>query len=230
MAKTELTLKAQTLRKRGLSIGQIAKEIGVSKSSTSLWCRNVLLTPRQKYQIREKAIRAGRVGRLLGAEANRRKKMNVIAEYARMGKADTDKLTKREFLLIGASIYWGEGSKVGQLSFVNSDKDMVVFMSQWFQHALNVKKDDFILRVFINAQHARRETQLKTYWSRLLDIPVSKFRSTIFIKRPSRKKYANHSKYYGLLTLRMRNSANIKYRILGLIEGLKCSNFERLPT
>jgi len=225
MAKSELSIRALKLRQSGASIGQIARTLNVSKSSASLWCRNVQLTPTQANLIREKAIRAGHAGRLLGAEANRTKKLNAIAEYTENGKVITAHLTDREILLVGAAIYWGEGSKVGQLSFVNTDKDMVLFMFRWFQVALNVKKVEFMPRIYINEQHIRRRKQIEKYWSLLLSMPLSQFSRTVFIRRPQRKKYINHSNYYGLLSLRIRRSTHMKYRILGLIEGLKCSSF-----
>lgn len=225
MAKSGQSLRARELRRKAWSIGAIAQNLKVSKSSVSLWCRDVELTLAQKNRIITKAIQAGHKGRLLGAEANRQKKQHALNEYMQRGKTDTAVLTKKELLLIGAALYWGEGSKVGQLSFVNSDKDMITFIFHWFQIALDVKKEDFMPRIYINEQHANRRGAVESYWSKVLTIPRSQFRSTVFIKRSQRKRYSNHSKYYGLLSLRVRNSTNLKYRILGLIEGLKCSSF-----
>lgn len=225
MAKSAQFLRARELRRKAWSIGEIAQNLKVSKSSVSLWCRDMKLTLAQKKRIFTKAIQAGHKGRLLGAEVNRQKKLRVMNEYIQIGRTETATLTKKELLLIGAALYWGEGSKVGQLSFVNSDKDMVVFMLRWFQIALNVKREDVMPRIYVNEQHMSRKNVIENYWSTILSIPRSQFRPTIFIKRPQRKKYTNHSKYYGLLSLRFRSSTNMKYRIFGLIEGLKYSKF-----
>jgi transposase len=48
MAKTKEKQKAVILRKRGKSINEIAHTLGVSKSSVSTWCRDVILTESQK--------------------------------------------------------------------------------------------------------------------------------------------------------------------------------------
>lgn len=40
-------LKAQTLRRKGLSYKEIRKEIKVSKGTISHWCRDIVLTPQQ---------------------------------------------------------------------------------------------------------------------------------------------------------------------------------------
>lgn len=225
MAKSKLSLRAHDLRRKGYSISEIAEKLKVAKSSASLWCRGVQLTLNQKDRITKKAIQAGHRGRLLGAETNRQKKLAVIAEYTQNGKVETARLTQKELLVAGIALYWGEGSKVGQLSFINADKDMILFMYHWFQLVIGINKHDFMPRIYVNAQHIDRKKEIEKYWATVLDIPSLQFRRTVFIKRPQRKKYANHSNYYGLLSLRIRNSTNVKYRILGLIEGLKCSSF-----
>jgi hypothetical protein len=225
MAKVDERLRAEALRRKGWSIRDIAKEVRVSKSSASIWCRDIELTDRQKRTILRRATAGGLRGRLLGSATNHRRKMEKIAAHEKEGKGYVQALSKRELLLIGAAIYWGEGSKKSHLGFINSDADMVVFMYQWFQLALGVKKQDFMPRIIINALHTSRAEVIRQYWARLLGLPISQFRKTTFIKRPNTKRYSNHDRYFGLLTLRVRNSTDLKYRILGLIEGIKYSKF-----
>lgn len=162
---------------------------------------------------------------MLGARTNHLRKLERIRLYVHEGQRYVQSLSERELMLIGAGIYWGEGSKKSQLGFINSDPEMVVFMYRWFQKALGVKKSEFLPRVLINSLHKGRDQVIKRYWARLLDVPIRQFRNTTFIKRPNIKRYTNHDTYFGLLTLRIRNSAELKYKILGLIEGIKCSKF-----
>lgn len=225
MAKVTERLKVETLRKKGWSLRDIAKEVPVSKSSLSNWCRDIELTKEQKNALVRSWIEGGHRGRMLGSSTNHRKKVERIAYHREEGEKYVQRLSSREFLLVGTAIYWGEGTKKSQLAFINSDKDMILFMYKWFQIALGVKKEDFIATIFINALHKRRHEVIKEYWSKLLGLPTDQFRKTIFIKRPNAKKYANHESYFGLLSLRVRKSAELKYKILGLIDGLKCSKF-----
>lgn len=228
MAKSEAKLKAENLRKLGWSMRDIAGELGVTKSSVSNWCRDIQLSPKQKQLLLKKMIDGGHRGRILGSAANHNRKMERIESHVREGKNYVKSLSQREMLLVGTAIYWGEGSKKSQLAFINSDKDMVLFMYRWFRFAFGVKKTDFILRIFVNDLHLNRKEIIEKYWSDLLKIPISQFRKTIFIKRINTKRYLNHDNYFGLLSIRTRNSTDLKYRILGLIEGLKCSKF-RVP-
>ena len=47
MAKYKEKIEARKMRIGGISIDKIALKLKVSKSSVSLWCRNILLTPEQ---------------------------------------------------------------------------------------------------------------------------------------------------------------------------------------
>src|SRR5690606_30614780 len=66
--KNKLKRKAQLLRKRGLTYSEIRKTIPVSKSTLSLWLREVGLTKIQKQKITEKRLKAS----LRGAQQRRR--------------------------------------------------------------------------------------------------------------------------------------------------------------
>ena len=76
MAKYHERIKARIMRKDGISIVTIAKELGVSKSATSLWCRDILLTSEQIEKLKKQ--KGSAMGRWMGAESNRRKKLNAI--------------------------------------------------------------------------------------------------------------------------------------------------------
>ncbi len=64
----------------------------------------------------------------------------------------------RDLLVAGISLYWGEGVKSPKsaLVFVNSDPDTILFMYKWFHEIFDIKKDDFMPRVFINEMHKSR--------------------------------------------------------------------------
>lgn len=74
MAKFKEKLKAREFRRKGVSIIEIAKKLGVSKGSVSLWCQDIRLTDEQKNKLQAGSIKGGYKGRMIGAEMNRRKK------------------------------------------------------------------------------------------------------------------------------------------------------------
>lgn len=75
MAKSLKKLEAQKLRRSGMSIKEIAKRVDIAKSTTSVWCKDVVLTEIQKEKLYKKMVTAGHKGRVMGAESNRQKKL-----------------------------------------------------------------------------------------------------------------------------------------------------------
>lgn len=222
MAKSEERLEARALRRKGWSVGAIAKELGVSKSSASSWCVDIVLTREQRKQLIENSKAGSLKGRFIGVAMNRKKKMVAISVARERGKKEIKRLSQYERMLVGLGLYWGEGVKAdkSQLAIVNSDPRLIYFMYKWFRKVFGVKKSEFRPRVFINAIHRPREQKILKFWSALLNIPPGQFGGMIFLNVKNKKVYENYDSYYGVLALRVRKSISLKYRILGLIEAL----------
>jgi hypothetical protein len=222
MAKYEQRIKALELRRRGKSIIEIARRVKVSKSTASLWCRDIILTSKQKEALLKNSWLAGRKGRLIGAEANKRKRLESIRHYEKLGKADLKNVSKRDLLVAGVSLYWAEGSKTGnRFVFINSDPDMIKLMYKFLTEVLKVKKEEVRLTVQINEIHRPRIKKVLQFWSNLLKLPLAQFGNPYYVKVKPKKVYENYDNYYGILRLRVRGGANLQYRILGLIKALK---------
>src|SRR3990172_2835526 len=113
--------KARALRKRGKSINQIVKEAGLTKSSVSLWVRDIVLTKAQKNKLSERgrsmeSIEKRRLIRL----SNEQVKRQIIIDEA---KKDFIRISLEELKLIGIILYLGEGGKTerGTARLSNSD-------------------------------------------------------------------------------------------------------------
>lgn len=221
MAKFKKRLKAHRLRRKGLSIKSIAEKLDVSKSTASIWCRDMKLTKKEEKRLLKNAVVAGHKGRIMGAETNRRKKQKIIDFYKKSAIKSMGVLSDRDILIAGTALYWGEGSKSGKLAFSNSDPIMIKFMFKWFQKIMGVKKNDFMPRIFINEMHKPRIEKVLSFWSSWLKLPKKQFGNPAFIKTPQRKIYENYEYYYGILSIRIRKSMNLQYRIFGLINALK---------
>lgn len=221
MAKFEKRLKAFKLRRMGWSLNSIAKKLDVAKATASEWCKDLKLTQKQKERLLKNTFNAGLRGRMMGAETNRRKKQEYVDFYKKSGKKEIGRLSKRDLLIAGATLYWGEGSKKSKLAFVNSDPDTVKFMLRWFQKSMSVKKEDFMPRIFINDIHRPRINKVLKFWSSFLCLSISQFGNPVFLKRNPKKVYENYDSYYGVLALGVKKSSKLKYCILGLIDAIK---------
>ncbi len=222
MAKFQERIKAREKRRNGESIGDIAKLLDVSKGTVSRWCSDLKLTKKQENRLREKVRKAGHYGRQKGAEMNKRKKIERINLFRVLAKKNYSRINKRELNLIITALYWAEGSKTRpRFSFSNSDPDMIKLVAHWLEVIEGISKNDLVVRVHINQVHRDRIEKVLKFWSSLLELPVSHFKPTSFIKTSSKKIYSNHDSYYGVLVLRVRRSSDLVYKMLGQIDVLR---------
>ena len=222
MAKGEFRLKASEMRKAGKSIRAIASALGVSRGTASTWCRDIELTPEQREMLKRSQIAAGNQGRMKGAEMNKRKRLENMAEQALRARKAVGRLSERDRLMIGLALYWGEGTKTrnGATALINSDPAVVRMARDWFEQ-LGVEREMFTPRIFVSGAHRAREVALMTFWSKILEISPAQFGKTVFLRKRGKKVYENHDSYYGVLALRVRRGTTLRYHILGLIEACK---------
>jgi hypothetical protein len=156
---------ARQLRRTGLPLAEIALRVGVSKSSVSLWVRDVeFATP----------VRSLTRGRRRDPNALQRRRQAEIDRLLAEGRARMGRLSEREFLVAGVALYAGEGSKRdGSVLFTNSDPRMIAFFCSWLRHFFQVDESRLRLRLYLH-QGLDLPTA-KAFWSALTQIPESQF-------------------------------------------------------
>ena len=92
--------QARQLRRTGLPLGEIAERVGVSKSSVSVWVRDVSFDAPAPRAVR---------GRRREPNALQRRKQGEIERLLAEGRARIGQLSEREFLVAGVALYAGEG-------------------------------------------------------------------------------------------------------------------------
>ncbi len=221
MAKSLLKIQARELRSKGESVKGVARKLNISKSTASLWVRDIILSVKQLEELRKRKIKGGELGRLRNALKQKEKRLKIIQKYNKLGIRQLEHLHDREFLIAGIALYWGEGSKkTRKVEFCNSDQNLVKFMINWLKKSFGIKIEELRCYVGINEIHRKRENIVKNYWSQITDIPLKQFSKTSFKKVKNKKTYENFNEHYGTLSVRVRNPARFYYKILGLIEGL----------
>ncbi|MDD5068100.1 MAG: hypothetical protein PHS53_01895 [Candidatus Pacebacteria bacterium] len=168
--------KAIILRRNGKSFRQIAKEIGVAKSSLSLWLRDVILDPKLKKKLSEQpftrdAIEKRRKSRLSN---EKQKRISVIKQ----AEKEIETLTPATLRIAGICLYWAEGGKTrsGGARFSNSDPYMIRLMMRFFRTICRVKEDRF--RCHIHTYSHLNVSKSEEYWSRITRIPLTQFFKT----------------------------------------------------
>jgi hypothetical protein len=156
--------QARQLRRTGLPLGEIAARLGVSKSSVSLWVRDVEFTP---------VPRVTR-GRRRDPNALQRRKQGEIERLLEEGRVRIGRLSEREFLVAGVALYAGEGAKRdGAVKSANSDPRMIAFFCAWLRRFFAIDETRLRLRLYL---HEGLDLGASiAFWSEVTGIPPSQF-------------------------------------------------------
>ena len=221
MAKSLLRIKSRELRKNGKSIKEIASLIGVSKGTVSLWCRDIELTKTQLENLMNRQENGLKQGQINAALIKRRLRKEKAERYYREGLARMANLSDKEQFIAGLALYLAEGAKKERrIKFINSDPKIIKFAVDWFIKFFQLPRERFIFSIIINEMHRNREEVVKNFWSKYLDVPLSQFRKSCFVKTKQNKIYENYDNYYGTINFRVLQSADLFYKIQGLLNAL----------
>jgi Homeodomain-like domain len=198
--------QARLLRSRGLPLTEIASRLGVSKSSVSLWVRDVAFEPLPRVTR----------GRRRGPNALQRRRQAEIDRLLDEGRARVGQLSEREFLVAGVALYAGEGSKGdGSVRFANTDARMIIFFCAWLRHFFQI--DESRLRVALYLHEGLDLAAATAYWSGVTGVPASQFGKPYrAVPDPSIRR-AKH--VHGCVSIRYSCSATHR-SIIGLVTAL----------
>jgi hypothetical protein len=171
--KVEAQNRARDLRAQGWTYKEICDELGVSRSSVSLWVRDVEFD-RAAWEAR---AHANYVNGNYGPQKRRHRqetdKQLEIAQMKVQGAVRIGRLTEKEFLVAGVALYAGEGSKTGtEVRFANSDPRMLLFFVTWLRHFYEIDESRLKLRLYL---HEGLDLDAAAdFWAELLGIPRSR--------------------------------------------------------
>lgn len=217
--KIEDKFKAIELRKQGLSYKEILTKIDVSKSTISLWCKDVQLTEKQKLRLLNKKQFGQKKGSLVAAENKRNARIERTKKIRNLAKKDVGKIINRDKFIAGVALYAAEGNKSdGKAGFSNADPQLIKFMTNWFMvfAKVPIKK----LRGAIWLHEGLNEKNAKNFWSKLINLPLNQFHKTYVAKvKNNSKKIRKNIHQYGVFQIRFSDSA-IHRKIMGWISAV----------
>lgn len=207
----KLKNKAIQLRKKGLSYNEIRNQIGVAKSSLSLWLKDIELEEKHKARLYTKQVEVLTRGPSSQKE-RRAKEIEVILAAA---KSEIVTPFKTETLrMMGTMLYWAEGRKLkGGMELTNSDPLLISFFVKWLKDIFDI--NPWELRMRLNIYSQQNEDNLKKFWSDLTGIPLHNFRKS-FVK-PRNKFFKKNTLYYGTARIEVPKSTDKKHRLYGWI-------------
>lgn len=128
--------KIKNLRKKGRSIPEISHLLNLPKSTVSRYVDGVEILP-QYYSRWLERRNASKIISARQWEQASKKSQRLI-----------DGLTAKELLLIGASLYWGEGNKK-DFSFSNTDSEMIRIFVHILRNIFHVNPEDIVISIRI---------------------------------------------------------------------------------
>ncbi|SEC30135.1 hypothetical protein SAMN05428945_2542 [Streptomyces sp. 2224.1] len=216
-AKDDLRERARELRKEGRTYDEIQVELGCSKSSISLWVRDL---PKPPPRTPEEASAIAR----RGWEATLKRREEERQRTKQAATREIGELTDRELFLIGVGLYWSEGSKSKpyRLSeraiFINSDPDMIRVYLAWLR-LLGV--NDERLRFYVHIHESADTEAAERFWAGITGAEPPAFGKTT-LKRHNPKTVRKNigENYHGCLVIHVSQSAELYRRIEGWWYGI----------
>ncbi len=200
--------QARRLRAKGYTMLEIAERVRVSKSSVSLWTRDVEFAPRRRP--------SGRRSRPQQPNALQRRKQAEIEAMNDAGVARIGVLSEQAFLAAGTALYGGDGSKTdGRVSFANSNPAMVAFFTAWLRTFFDI--DESRLRVRLYLHQGLDLAAAEAFWSDITKIPRSQFGKAYRAIPDSSIRKAKH--IYGCAHVSI-SCTRTHRQIMGLIRAL----------
>ncbi|MEV7081506.1 hypothetical protein AB0N88_23695 [Streptomyces sp. NPDC093516] len=217
-AKDDLREKARELRLQGWTYDRIQAELGCSKSSVSLWVRD--LPKPERKRTREEASAIAR----RGWEATLRLRDEERQRTKEAAKQAVGALSPRELFLLGVGLYWAEGGKDKpydrreNVCFVNSDPGKIEVFLAWLD-LLGVERDR--LRFTVMIHESADVAGAERYWADLVEADRSAFNKTTLKRHNPRTVRKNTGNAYrGCLVIKVRRSADLYRRIEGSWYGI----------
>jgi transcriptional regulator with XRE-family HTH domain len=201
--------RARALRALGWTLLDIATELGVAKSSVSLWVRDVEFERRQRVRARRRE-----------PNALQRRKADEIERLQREGRERIGQLTERDLLIAGAALYAGEGSKTdGTVAFANTDPRMIRLFLVWFRRFFDIDESRLRLRLYLH-QGLDLDAAV-AHWASVTQIPVERHGKPYrAVADPS----IRHNKHeHGCATVIYRSTA-VHRAVMGCVTALLTCN------
>ncbi|TMK26145.1 MAG: hypothetical protein E6G62_03140 [Actinobacteria bacterium] len=192
----------------------------VSKSTLSLWLRDLPLTREEHDQLASNIAQ----GRRTRGAANRARRAAREAAAIAAAAAQVPSIAESELFVAGVAAYWCEGAKSKpwrtdvQVQFINSDPGLIQLFLRWLE-LVGIEPERITYRV---AMHPTTdEFEARVFWSRVAGAPIERFYRTT-LKKPNpnsrRKNYGDD--YHGCLVITVRRSTDLYRQIAGWWAGI----------
>jgi hypothetical protein len=201
-----------------MSIKRLARRLGVSQSSVSVWVRDIQLTPEQRlHNLR-------RSGGSQSPQAIRRRTRTLAARYRRQRIAYQEegrrRATRNDPLhRAGCMLFWAEGSRNrNSVRFSNSDMRMVSVFRQFLSQSLGIAPTAMCISLNVYTSNGLSVRAIEDQWLDALELPRACLRKHTLDHFPTSSSGKKRNKRpFGVCTLSV-HSTRVVQHIYGAIQ------------
>jgi hypothetical protein len=197
-----------------MAMKAIARELGVSVGSVSVWTRDIALTEQQKAALAERNHRFSGQTRGHYERSQNARLRRLISQL--QGRAVARRRDPRH--QAGCMLYWAEGSKSkNSVQFVNSDAEMLRFFKEFLMACYDVTPDKLCVSVNCYLNNGLTLKEIERHWLDVLELPSTCLRKATVNTPPRASKQQKRNLPYGTARLTL-HSTNVVQSIYGAIQ------------
>jgi len=201
----------RSLRRLGLSYGEIMELIPVPKGTLAGWCREIRLSDEQAAAIKQRTGSQRGVPR--DTQRKRRWEIEQIRAEARRFALDH---IGDPFWVAGTVLYWGEGSKTTRrLELANADPRALRLFMAWTLRYLDPRAS-FVAALNLHANND--EPAARSFWQKQLGVQPGDFTKS-YVKPEGTGHRKNHLRH-GVCRVRLRRGTDAFVRTMSWVELL----------
>jgi hypothetical protein len=192
-------------KEKGMSINVIAKEVGVAKSTASIWLRDIELTDEQKNNLDIRNPAKCQKMTTIFSKKCRDKRV----EQQNNGRKKIKNSDSEEYAF-GCALFWAEGNKEkNTIRFTNTDPLMMKFFVDFLKKYFNIKSDDIKLTVNCYLNNGLTVEDIQKYWMKLLGLSTESLRK-FTLKSDYYSDTKSHKHPYGVARIVVHNTEVIQ--------------------
>lgn len=223
MVQKDKKEKAFRLRLQGKSYGEILKSLDIpSKGTLSTWFRDLELPPAASKRLENKKLMAIERGLMT---FNRKRTAAIAIENKKIlseSLKEVPLVSDQHLLLIGAALYWGEGSNRENkrnlaVAFSNSDPEMARVFLKFVRRILKVPEGR--IRAGVNIYPNLDRNKALRFWINVTKLPMENFHTSVQQSSASKSRRPQNFLPYGTLHIKI-NSRQLFYKVRGYIKGI----------
>ncbi len=166
MHSSSIREKAKSLRRNKLSYGKIAKALGVSKSTVSLWFQGDNNSEEiKKILIADNLELTKKRWKIIG-EKNAKRFQGLRDEAVALATKEFSGLFNNPLFIAGISIYWGEGDSKDKnpLRMANSDPRMIRVYCEFLKKGMHIPKEKIKAWVLLYPELDKKKCE--SFWQK----------------------------------------------------------------